>query len=183
MDARMTAAQKFRRRYACRKRRGYAMKTNLDGHEMRRSRLDRKIVAVAVTLCLLTSVAHLVFSAFRTGGGEDLVSYSSNGQSSTPFNAARRTHGLPANRLGRAEARQILERAGYQEVRRFRSDGAYFRATAVRTFRAPAMTSGPIPSPGSRRILARVTCYVRRPACYVLRRHGAVGPAHVAPST
>jgi len=94
----------------------------------------RKIIGATVTSCLLISATILVQSWFRPSSVRSSISSSStaHGDSSRRSPGRVPAYAMPLNRVSRAEARQILKRAGYQDVRGLREDGAYFRATASR---------------------------------------------------
>lgn len=98
------------------------------------SRLKSEPVLALVILCVLISVVLLVILGVGPGREETTTSSSSHphGAPSTRLGSSAPANTLVAERLTRAEAREILSFAGYQEVRGLRSDGTYFRATAVR---------------------------------------------------
>lgn len=102
--------------------------------ETHRARLGRRIIAATVTSCLLISVTLLTHSCFRPFSMQTSISSSPtvHGESSRRSSSFTPTYPVPVDRLSRAEARQILKSAGYQDVRGLREDGAYFRATAFR---------------------------------------------------
>jgi hypothetical protein len=102
--------------------------------DIQTSRLKSETIFAIVVLCVLISAALLVILGVGPGR-EETITYSpshSHGASSTRLSSSAPADALAAKRLTRAEARQILSLAGYQEVRGLRSDGTYFRATAVR---------------------------------------------------
>jgi hypothetical protein len=88
-----------------------------------------------IILCMLISAALLVVSHFQPEDVETITSSPSPSRNrfSSSFGGTAPAAALERQGLTRSEAREILARAGYHDVRGFRSDGLYFRATAVRT--------------------------------------------------